>query len=225
MKSYSFTRDITVMAMAVACNTALELTLGTFLHAVKFPLTGSLMVVVNACAYLLAYQYNPRFGRITVMGIASAVVQLLMAGGLKFMVLPALITEALAIDVIISALGVSRLSFVICGACAGLTAFVCKLFNMYVFRGIPLDAALQKTADIGVHWDSLGAVITAMTAYRLGVGALFAWFFWPWLVRLSAALSLSAPPAAVPYASCELAGPTSDNIQLADSVSAETTPR
>lgn len=224
MKPYSFTRDITVMAMAVACNTALELTLGTFLHAVKFPLTGSLMVIVNACAYLLAYRYNPRFGRITVMGIASAVVNLILAGGLKFMVLPAIITEALVIDIIISVLGVSRLSFVVCGAGAGLTAFICKLFNMYVFRGIPLDAALQKTADIGVHWESLEAVLTVMTAYRLGIGALFAWFFWPWLERLSAAVSVSSVPVSAagnPAAAAPEAGAAPPD----EAVSAGTTPR
>lgn len=181
--------------MVVACNTALELTLGTLLHALKFPLTGSLMVIINACAYILAFQYKPRFGRITVMGLASAIVNLLMAGGLKLMIIPALIAEALVIDIIVSALGVSRWSFAVCGAGASLTAFLCKLGNMYVFRGIPLDLALYKTADIGVHWESLQTVLTVMVAYRLGIGALLAWLSWPCLARLSSALSVSVPTA------------------------------
>lgn len=224
MKSYSLTRDITVMAMAVACNTALELTLGTLLHAVKFPLTGSLMVIVNACAYLLAYQYNPRFGRITLMGIASAVVNLIIAGGLKFMVMPALIIEALAIDIIISSLGTTRCGFVICGAGASLTAFACKLFNMYVFRGIPLDLALQKTADIGVPWESLTTIVTVMAAYRLGIGALFAWFFWPWLSRLSEALGLGTA-ALNAETGALIASPPEDFSRRTEAVNAETTPK
>ncbi|MBQ7567553.1 hypothetical protein IJT17_01970 [bacterium] len=240
MKPYSLTRDIAVMGMAVACNAALELTLGTFLHAVHFPLTGSLMVVVNACVYALAYSYNPRFGRITLMGLASAVVSLILAGGLKFTIMPALVTEAAVIDIFISCLGLNRLGFIASGAMASLTSFGFKLFNMYVFRGIPLDAAVHKAADIGVSWDSIYMMLTAMVAYRLAIGALFAWALWGMLVRLLSMLTgqtvqvtasehCAAGGSAADRGSSvnnqASADTASDKAAIAGAASAETTPK
>lgn len=183
-RPYSVARDVTVMALVVACNVALEMSLGTALHAMNFALTGSLMVVLNALAYALAFCYYPHFGRVTAMGIATSLVMFIMGGGFKFTVMPAIIGEAVIIDAVLSLMGVTKRGFLLCGGCASLSALGFKLFNMQVFRGVPVDVALTKIADFTRIECGMAAILGLTVLYRLAVGVFFAWILWGILQRL-----------------------------------------
>ena len=172
-------RDITVLAMLVALNVVLELTLGSLLHLVRFPLTGSLMVVVNAMVYTLGYRCRPRFGIITAMGVLTALISFTTSGGLKMMVLPAICVEALVIDIAIFLTHGSFGGFVLAGALASLTAFVMMIVNRVVFMGLPFQAALKKVASLGEGANvSVTVALVGLCLYRLAVGAIFALLLW-----------------------------------------------
>ncbi len=172
-------RDITVLAMLVALNVALELTLGSLLHLIRFPLTGSLMVVVNAIVYTLGYRYRSNFGIITAMGVLTALLSFTTSGGLKMMVLPAICIEALVIDIAISLTHGSFGGFVLAGALASLTAFLMMIVNRVIFMGLPLQAALEKVASFGDGANvSVTLAFVGMCLYRLAVGAIIALLLW-----------------------------------------------
>ncbi len=171
--------DITVLAMLVALNVVLELTLGSLLHIIKFPLTGSAMVVVNALVYTLGYRCRSRFGIITAMGVLTALISFATSGGLKLMIMPAIFVEALVIDIAISLTHGRFGGFVLAGALASLTAFVMMIVNRVIFMGLPFQAALEKVASLGEGANvSLIVAVVGLCLYRLAVGAIFALLLW-----------------------------------------------
>jgi hypothetical protein len=97
--------ELTKLALFAACNALLELTVGNYLHYIKFPMVGSFMVSLNIIVYTTGYLLVPKKGSILMMGFLTSLLNLLMGGTFKIPAIFAIFCEALIIEAIISIFG------------------------------------------------------------------------------------------------------------------------
>lgn len=175
MKKLSYSvSDITLIAVLTACNSVLELSVGTLLHAVGFSLKGSVMVGLNLLVYVLLFARLRRFGAVTMCGAATAFVNFAVTGGFKLFALYCIVLEALAIDAILSACGINRKSTCIAGTAAGILAFLCGLLNGVVFMGGDFSLICRRLSQLGAAGEySLAAVLLFVVLSRTAIGVVF----------------------------------------------------
>lgn len=171
--------DTTILATMAATNAVLELTLGNYLHLVKFPLTGAVMVGLNLIPYMLGYVRVPRRGAILSMGMVTALLNLFLGGSFKGLALPAIVAEAAVIDIIVSSGGM-RLPVVIL---AGVASNVFSMGWALVFTRLVMGRELSETLLRYVGSSTLAGhgmlvVAVAVTAFHAGCGVFFALLAW-----------------------------------------------
>ena len=193
MKAWISTRQVADLAVLAACNGALELTLGTFLHATHLPLAGSVMVGLNLVVYAVGHQRVPRRGAILAIGLGTAFLNAVFVGGFKLMALPAIVIEAAVLDLLLSSGGLGRLNLAIAGAISNLVALGWSLTTGLLVLGLGPHAALARL----LHADSTGhlsllALAGILVAVRIVVGVLFALLAWRVLGLVDSALEAQA---------------------------------
>lgn len=189
MRAWISTRQVADLAVLAACNGALELTLGTFLHATRFPLAGSVMVGLNLVVYAVGHQRVPRRGAILAIGLGTAFLNAVFAGGFKLMALPAIVIEAAVLDLLLSSGGLGKLNLALAGALSNLVALGWSVLTGLLVLGLAPHAALARL----LHADSAGhlpLVVLAgiLVAVRVLVGVLFAMLAWRVLGLVDSAL-------------------------------------
>jgi hypothetical protein len=189
------TREMATLAMLVACNAAMELTLGNLLHAVRSPMTGSLLVGLNLVVYAMGYLRVPRFGAILVIGVGTAFLKFALAGSFKMLALPAIVLEAALIDLLISRGGLNRLTLVLSGVMASIFSLGWRLTTAWIFVGIEPAATLARLVheDFASRVPFLG-LLGVMLASRALAGGLFGLLAWRVLALVESALHSGADP-------------------------------
>ena len=208
-KSFFTTREIAFLAVMTALNSTIELTFGNFLHAVGFPMKGSVLVGLNVIIYSLTFSRLRHFGAATCVGAGTVFVNFLFTGSFKFFALPLIFAESLTIDIILTLLKNSRAAVILGGMTAGIVAGLGGVFNSVVFRGVSLNSGLTRMTGQEVN---LGSSVGIMFAYlvisRAVVGIFFGYLAWLAVKRLEPILDkfvpvseteqLAGKPAAVP---------------------------
>ena len=157
-----------------ACNALIELLVGGFLHLINFSMKGSVMIGFNLIVYTLLFVRIPRFGIITMCGVCTAFLNLLLAGGSKFFAIYCIGLEALAIDLVIHFGGLRRLSVMVAGAVAGLVACLCSAINGMIFMGIdPIDMLNRMAKFSFVAGHSVWLILGVIVLWRIIVGIAF----------------------------------------------------
>jgi hypothetical protein len=195
MRLHFTTREMATLAMLVACNAAMELTLGNLLHAVRSPMTGSLLVGLNLVVYAMGYLRVPRPGAILVIGVGTAFLKFALAGSFKMLALPAIVLEAALIDLLISRGGLNRVTLVLSGILASVFSLGWRLTTAWFFVGIEPAVTLARL----VHEDFAArapflALLGVMLASRALAGALFGLLAWRVLALVESALHSGAEP-------------------------------
>lgn len=168
------TKELTLIALMTACNTLMELLIGGFLHLINFSMKGSVMIGFNLMVYTLLFARIPRFGIITMCGVCTAFLNLLLTGGSKLFAIYCIGLEALVIDLIIYFGGLKRLSVMAAGVVAGLVACLCSVVNGVIFMGIDPVNMLNRLADSSlVLGHSVVVILMAVLFWRVVVGVAF----------------------------------------------------
>lgn len=168
-------RDIAVLAVLAAANSAIELTVGNFLHAINMPMKGALLVGFNLLVYALTYTVVPRLGAVTMVGFATAFVNLMLTGSFKLGALPAIVIEAAVIDLVLYKWGTGRVSLAIAGVGAGLVAVAWRVVRAYIILGETMLSSLRSLVgkSVGGMLQPLD-LLALVIAMRLVVGVVFA---------------------------------------------------
>ena len=173
MKSLSV-KELTFTAMLTCCNSVLELVIGNLLHLINFSMKGSVLVGLNVMVYTVLFSRIPRFGIITLCGLATAAVNFLLTGGFKFFALYCIVVEALAVDIIFTKFGLNKISIMSACIIAGIVAILCGFFNGVVFLGIDITQAAQRISQSPLTLGQPLAIILAfIIAWRIVVGWAF----------------------------------------------------
>lgn len=93
----------------------LEITLGTGLKSLRIPFTGFIMVGLALVILLAGRHFVPRRGSILMMGGVAALLKIFSMGGFILGPFWAILVEALLAEIIITTLGLRRLSCMLTG--------------------------------------------------------------------------------------------------------------
>ncbi len=189
------TREAATLAMLAACNAALEMTVGNYLRAAHFPMAGSTMVGLNLVVYAVGFQRVPRRGAILAIGLGTAFLNFVLTGSFKLMALPAIVLEAALIDVVLSTVGLSRLSLVVAGVLSNELSLGWRLTTGWLFLGSPPVQTLERLVpqDLAAQL-TLPVLVGFLVASRALVGGLFAVLAWRVLDLVCSALRAEAVP-------------------------------
>lgn len=173
MKNLS-AKELTFTAMLTCCNSVLELVVGNLLHLINFSMKGSVLVGLNVMVYTVLFSRIPRFGIITLCGLATAAVNFILTGGFKFFALYCIVVEALVVDAIFAKFGLNKISTISACIVAGIVASLCGFFNGVVFLGIDIYQAAQRISQSSLTLGQPLAVILAfIILWRIAVGWAF----------------------------------------------------
>jgi len=146
MRKHGRSYEIAVIAILTACNATLELTLGNYLHIVKFPVVGSIMVGVNIIIYSLGYALVPKRGTIITMGFLTSVINLFFGGSFKPWAIIAIFLESALIEIIINVMKFHFLSVMTASILTNLFGLAITLAVYAYVLGIGIINAIHKAS-------------------------------------------------------------------------------
>ena len=151
----------------------LELTLGTFLHTLRVPKTGLMMVTLSAVLMTAQRTIYPVRGSTLATGVVAACLKSLSPGGIILGPIVGILSEALVMELCML---FSR-HMLVCGLAGGLAVFVSQVqsvFKMWVYYGNDFFHAIMRVAAkfLRLEWTAaLGWSFVALFAgVVLGIG-------------------------------------------------------
>ena len=114
---------------------ALEITLGSFLHALKLPFGGTALGVVAAALLVAQRQVLPRRGLSLATGVVAALCKSVSPGGVILGPMIAITAEALLVELALLPAPRSRLAAAWAGALVVCWATFQKVIGQYVYLG------------------------------------------------------------------------------------------
>jgi hypothetical protein len=109
-------RELALLAVFGALWGVVEISLGTVLKSIHFPLSGIFLASIGLIIALIARIFVPRTGAILFVGIIAMLLKLFSLGGVIIGPMVGILAEALIAEIVVSLLGPSSLSFVLAGA-------------------------------------------------------------------------------------------------------------
>jgi hypothetical protein len=150
---------------------ALEITLGSFLHALRLPFGGTMLAATAAALLVAQRQVMAHRGLSIATGVVAALCKSVSPGGLIVGPMVGITIEALLVEVALLVAPRSRVGAALAGALAVLWATTQKVLTQYVYYGgnlVDLFVALMErlagamglTAAGG--WQIVGALLAAL---------------------------------------------------------------
>ncbi|MGI5862050.1 MAG: nucleoside-triphosphatase [Myxococcales bacterium] len=158
----------------------IEITLGSFLHSLRLPFSGTLLAALGAVLLIAQRQLFPARGVTLATGIVAALCKSVSPGGVILGPMVGIATEAVLVELALLVAPRALGSGMAAGAlCVGFAAFQ-KLVTQYVFYGgTVLElylAALRKAGHLlGIErqaWWVLAAALAVLAAMGAAAGAL-----------------------------------------------------
>ncbi|MGD2176594.1 MAG: hypothetical protein PVG71_02110 [Anaerolineae bacterium] len=92
------TRELVYVAIFGSVWGALELSLGSVLHVLNIPQTGTIMAAVGIVVLLTGHTFVPRRGAVLMMGLTAAFVKMFSLGGIAINPMLAIVMEAALVE-------------------------------------------------------------------------------------------------------------------------------
>ncbi len=174
---------ITLISLLAGANAALELVLGNYLHLIKFPFTGMIMVGINLVCYVVGYSKFPKRGTVLTIGFLTAFLNLALGGTFKLWAIVAILIEAAIIEAIFMVMGFSFLSTVVSSwAVSIFTLLYAPLRYVLFFGKNTQEVVLQMVSNVVKRIDcvdvSIIVIIFFIVVAHLLSGFLFGWLSW-----------------------------------------------
>lgn len=177
-------KELTIIAALGALWGSVEISLGSFLHAWNAPFTGAILGTIGIAIALVGRLVVPKRGSTLTIAVVAALLKALSVGGVVLSPMIAIVMEGLLADLVLSLGGRPRRTTF---ALAGATAVAWNPVHTIVVQGlifgtgaVTMYASLLARAStlLGIPESSVVALLAALVALHLGVGAaagLVAW--------------------------------------------------
>ena len=183
MQTRTKTFEITLIALLAACNSILELTLGNYLHLIKFPLTGIVMVGVNIILYTAGYSLVPKKGTVISMGFLTVMMNLLFGGSFKPWAIVAIFLEALIIEIFFDLMGMNFWSVMSASISANVFSLFFTFFIYIVILGRGIIPAFMKIVGnftkgpdiLNISLFTIGGILILLHVVAGAVFGMTAW--------------------------------------------------
>jgi hypothetical protein len=156
---------------------AVEITVGSFLHALRIPFAGLLLGAVGAGLLLTLRTVFPRRGALLAAGAVCAGVKLLSPAGAVVGPALAILVEAALVEAVCLPAGARRSSALVAGAMCTLWSLTQKLITQALFFGMPVLGIYLGVLERAEKWlrlppnGGLGVAATLLAVVML-LGAL-----------------------------------------------------
>lgn len=144
----------------------------------QVPFTGSIMVALNLVIYIAVRILVPRTGSIATVGLITSLIRFVTTPGFSITPGFAILMESLVAEVILSVMGVNRISAIVSGAALQLFVIVFRLLSTFILYGWEMRKTFFATANIilppSLHGSMIWAVIFFAGLFAL-IGAGVGW--------------------------------------------------
>ena len=170
----------------------IEATLGSALHLLHIPFSGSILASIALIIILIARIYNPTRGSTFLMALIAAFIKVISFATLKLGPFIAIIAEGATIEVILLLFRPGRLGFFVSGLVMALYPIIQTIVTKTILFGsdfvpVILELAQGFSDRVGFNagWWMLGIYLIAQIILPLGA----AYFTWMLKKRLSSQLT------------------------------------
>jgi len=179
---------------------AIEVTLGSFLHGLRIPLSGAFLAALGAGLLIAVRQIEPRRGSSIAIGLVAAACKSISPGGVIVGPMVAILAESLLVEVSLLPRPRSAIAAIAAGLLAVTWTVSQKLFGQVVFYGgdvirlyVEMLTKLARSLhlDATTGWWTLAVVGALLLVIGGGAG------LWGWRIgRLTVAARAAAASAA-----------------------------
>lgn len=182
MKNRGKCFELTILALLASCNAVLELSLGTYLHALKLPMTGSIMVGINLIVYVIGYNFVQKKGTVMTVGFLTCFLTLFLGPFKKFTII-AILLESLIVEIYFSLMGYNRLSLTLASVSSNLFCFFYAVTMATLVLGRGVTAGFLRAYNSVIsrfEWFQgylIGVVVLILLLHAIS-GLAFAFMAW-----------------------------------------------
>lgn len=152
---------------------AVEIVVGSFLHNVRFPLTGAMLACVGVCLLVAGNRFWPERGLIWRAGLVCALMKSISPSAVIFGPMIGILSEAFLVEGAVRLLGRNAAGFLVGGALAALEPPLYRAVSYLVTYGADaarLYVALCEYAARALRFPALGPVEVLVAFGALSVG-------------------------------------------------------
>jgi len=198
------TRELVTLAVFGTLWGAVEIGLGSVLHAIKIPFTGLALTAVGLAIALVGRLFVPRRGSTIFIGVIATVLKLFSIGNVIIGPMIAILTEALIAEIVLDVFPPpSRLVFVLAGVGGALWTLLQPFVTGLLLFGQSLLVVWLDLVDLGSRIFNLGSdaavwIAIGMVLLYIIVGGVAGWLAWQVGELLVARLGNRFAPTAKP---------------------------
>lgn len=180
MKTYTV-RDLVYVGVFAACWGAVEITVGSLVHALKIPFGGAMLTGSGIAIALVGRLYVPRKGSVLLIALVTAMLKMLSVGGIILSPMIAIAVEGLLAECGVLLFGATRAGFLVAGLASCLWPLVHTTLSGWIVGGNDLIGSylvvLERGAralNVPVEWGLglLAILVVLHAAIGLAGGSL-----------------------------------------------------
>jgi hypothetical protein len=178
------TRELVIITVFGTLWGAVEISLGSILHVLNVPLSGTLLAAIGLAIALTGRLFVPRRGSTFYIGVIATVLKLFSIGSVVVGPMVGILIEAGIAEIVLTTFGrPRRLSFLLAGAFAVLWTMAQPFFTGLLLFGrgifvIWLDLLDKGSRLFGLDPAAAIWILLALGAVHLALGAAAGWMAW-----------------------------------------------
>ena len=178
------TRDLVKIAIFGALWGLIEISLGSLLHAINIPLTGSVMAAFGLMVALVGRIFVPRRGATFFIGVVAMTLKLFSIGGVVVGPMVGILSEALVAELVLSLFKQpNQLALILAGSAGVLWTLIYPFVTNPILFGRGIFMVWLDMLDIGTRLLGLNSsawvwIVGFLVAVHLALGGIFGWLAW-----------------------------------------------
>jgi hypothetical protein len=178
------TRQLVTLAIFGALWGVSEISLGSVLHALKIPLTGTFMAAIGLCIALIGRLFVPKQGSTLFIGVIAMFLKLFSIGSILVGPMIGILAEALMAELVLSSFpSPSRFALILGGGLGVLLTFIHPFITNPILFGRGILSVWLDTIDLGVRLFGLPSsaayvIIAVLAGVHLVIGCTAGGLAW-----------------------------------------------
>lgn len=178
------TRQLVTLAVFGALWGAVEITLGSVLHALNIPMTGTFLAAIGLAIVISSKIFVPVRGSILFIGVIAMILKLFSIGSIVLGPMIGILMEAAAAEsVFLFFSRPNRLAFILAGSLGVLWTLIQPFITGLLLFGrqplvVWLDMVDEGARLLGIAGNAAIMIILIMASLRLLIGGLAGWLAW-----------------------------------------------
>jgi len=176
-------RELALLAVFGALWGIVEISLGTVLKSIHFPLSGIILAGIGLLIALIARVFVPQKGTILFVGVIAMLLKLFSLGGVIIGPMVGILAEALIAEIVVSLMGISAPGFVLAAALGVAWSAVQPFVTGPLLFGrglldVWVGVVARASKMLGLSAQSVLLLMAAFILVHLLLGGVAGWLAW-----------------------------------------------